>query len=77
MNSKNKNQVHCQRSWHQPYSSTEMVLYSDLIQDWNIQILNIICKGNPIITIINLYNNYKQYNEYVTILLHTILLSYN
>ena len=64
-------------AYFQPYSSTEMVLYSDLIQDWNIQILNIICKGNPIITIINLYNNYKQYNEYVTILLHTILLSYN
>ena len=64
-------------AYFQPYFSTEMVLYSDLIQDWNIQILNIICKGNPIITIINLYNNYKKYNEYVTILLHTILLSYN
>ena len=55
----------------------EVVLYSDLIQDRDIQILNIIHQGIPTTTIINLYNNHKQHDECATALLHTISLSYN
>ena len=55
----------------------EVVLHSDLIQDQDIQILNIIYQDNPTTTIINLYNNHKWHNKYATALLHTIPLSYN
>jgi len=55
----------------------EVVLRSDLIQDWDIQILNIIHQDNPTTTIINLYNNHKQHDECATALLHTIPLSHN
>ena len=60
-----------------PHSSIEMVLCLDLVQDWDIQILNIIHQDNPTITIINLYNDYKQHNEYITAHLYTISLFYN
>ena len=46
-------------AYFQPHSGIEMMLWLDLIQDWNIQILNIIHQDNPTITIINLYNNHK------------------
>ena len=60
-----------------PCPGIKVVLYSDLIQDWDIQILNIIYQGNITTTIIDLYNNHKQHNKYATALLHTISLSYN
>jgi len=60
-----------------PHSSIEVVLCSDLIQDRDIQILNIIHQGNPTTTIINLYNDHKQHDECATALLHTISLSHN
>jgi len=44
-------------AYFQPRPSMEVVLYSDLIQDQDIQILNIIHQGNPTTTIINLYND--------------------
>ena len=64
-------------AYFQPYSSIEVVLRSDLIQDWDIQILNIIHQNNLTTNIINLYNNYKQHDKYATALLHTISLSHN
>ena len=54
-----------------------MVLRSDLIQDRDIQILNIIHQGNPTTTIINLYNDHKWHDECATALLRTIPLSQN
>ena len=60
-----------------PRPGIEVVLCSNLIQDWDIQILNIIYQGNPTTTIINLYNDHKQHNECVTDLLCTISLSHN
>jgi len=44
------------------------MLQSDLIQNWDIQILNIIHQGNSTTTIINLYNDHKQHNKYATVL---------
>jgi len=55
----------------------EVVLRSDLIQDRDIQILNIIHQGNPTTNIINLYNDHKRHDECATALLRTILLSHN
>jgi len=60
-----------------PYSGIEVVFHSDLIQDQDIQILNIIHQGNLTTTIINLYNNHKQHDKYTTALLYTISLSHN
>ena len=67
----------CVMAYFQPRPGMEVVLRSDLIQDQNIQILNIIHQGNPTTTIINLYNNHKRHNECATVLLHTIPLSHN
>ena len=55
----------------------EVVFCSDLIQDWDIQILNIIYQDNPTTNIINLYNNHKQHDKYATALLYTIFLFHN
>ena len=60
-----------------PRPGIEMVLCSDLIQDQDIQILNIIHQGNPTTTTINLYNDYKRHDECATALLCTIPLSHN
>ena len=49
----------CIMAYFQPCPGMEVVLCSDLIQDQDIQILNVIHQGNPTTTIINLYNNYK------------------
>ena len=43
-------------AYFRPRPGMEVVLRSDLIQDRDIQILNIIHQGNPTTTIINLYN---------------------
>jgi len=64
-------------AYFRPRSGIEVVLRSDLIQDRDIQILNIIHQGNPTITIINLYNDHKRRNECATARLHTIPLSHN
>ena len=60
-----------------PRPGMEVVLCSDLIQDQDIQILNIIHQGNLTTTIINLYNDHKCHDECATALLCTISLSYN
>ena len=60
-----------------PCPSMEVVFCSDLIQDWDIQILNIIYQDNPTTNIINLYNNNKQHDKYATALLYTIFLFHN
>jgi len=67
----------CIIAYFWPHSSIEVILCSDFIQDWDIQILNIIHQGNPTTTIINLYNDHKWHDECATALLHTIFLSYN
>ena len=64
-------------AYFQSCPSIKVVLYSNYIQDQDIQILNIIYQGSPTTTIINLYNDHKQYNKYATTLLHTISLSHN
>ena len=64
-------------AYFRPRPSIEVILCSDLIQDWNIQILNITHQGNPTTIIINLYNNHKQHDECATALLRTIPLSHN
>jgi len=61
----------------QPRPGIEVVLCSNLIQDQDIQILNIIHQDNPTTTIINLYNDHKCHDECVTALLCTIPLSHN
>ena len=55
----------------------EVVFRSDLIQDRDIQILNIIHQDNPTTNIINLYNDHKRHDECATALLRTISLSHN
>jgi len=63
-------------AYFRPCPSMEVVHRSDLIQDRDIQILNII-QDNPTTNIINLYNDHKCHDECATALLHTISLSHN
>ena len=67
----------CIMAYFRPRPGMEVVLRSDLIQDRDIQILNIIHQGNPTTTTINLYNDHKRHDECATALLRTIPLSHN